>query len=179
MLYKTEAIILKSNNLGEIDRLITAYSKDLGKILIKAKSVRKNQAKLKGHLEPFTLSYLMIAPAKGFNIITGAETVNNFSELKKDLTKLAFSCYIADLVNNLIAGPEKDTRIWQLLTYTFEELDKKSEDFFQIIKDFESRIIVFLGYGEDHKDVGFFIDSLIGKRLPSKIFLQNVVRMVK
>jgi len=75
MLYKTQGIIIKNSNLGEVDRLITVYTNDFGKLVIKGKSVRKNQAKLKGHLELFLYSHLMIAPGRGFDIITGAETI--------------------------------------------------------------------------------------------------------
>jgi len=53
MLYKTQGIIIKNSNLGEVDRLITVYTNDFGKLVIKGKSVRKNQAKLKGHLVTF------------------------------------------------------------------------------------------------------------------------------
>ena len=81
MLYKTQGIIIKNSNLGEFDRLITAYTQDFGKLIIKGKAVRKNQAKLKGHLELFLCSHLMIAPGRGFDVITGAETIEKFSHL--------------------------------------------------------------------------------------------------
>ena len=90
MLYKVRGIIIKKTNLGDTDRLITVYSKDFGKILVKAKSIRKNQAKLKGHLELFLYSHLMIAPGKGFDIITGAETIEPFSRLHNRLPSLVF-----------------------------------------------------------------------------------------
>ena len=54
--YKTQGIIIKRTNLGEFDRLLTVYTKDFGKILIRGKSIRKNQAKLKGHLELFFIN---------------------------------------------------------------------------------------------------------------------------
>ena len=38
---KTEAIVLKSADAGEVDRLLTIYSKELGKVRILAKGVKK------------------------------------------------------------------------------------------------------------------------------------------
>jgi len=39
---KTEAIVLKSADLGETDRLLTIYSQELGKVVnVSAKGVRK------------------------------------------------------------------------------------------------------------------------------------------
>jgi len=38
---KTEAIILKTADLGEADRLLTIYSKEFGKIKVIARGVKK------------------------------------------------------------------------------------------------------------------------------------------
>ena len=110
MLYKTQGIIIKKSNLGEFDQLLTVYTKEFGKVLLKGKSVRKNQAKLKGHLELFLNSYLMIAPTKGFDIITGAETLNNFSYLHKNLSSLASSYYLSELLYHETKGAEHAKR---------------------------------------------------------------------
>ena len=179
MLYKTQGIIIKKSNLGETDRLLTVYTENFGKILVKAKAVRKNQAKLKGHLEPFFLSYLMFARGKNLDIVTNAETIENFYLLRQSLSALAAAYYLAELVDRLIAGPEKDGDIWSLLLSSFEKLNQKNPDIKIIIREFENSLLKFLGYGESQKDSPFFIKSLIGQKLLSKHFLQETLCLVK
>ncbi len=163
MIYKTQGIIIKRNNLNDIDRLLTVYSKDFGKILIKAKSVRKNQSKLKGHLELFLYSHLMIAPGRGFDIVTGAETIENFSRLRNDLSCLTAAYYLSNLTDKLIIGPEKDENVWHLLFSSFRELDKGKE-IKNTVSNFEKNILGYLGYGEQKEPIRF-IESLINQKI--------------
>ncbi len=169
MLYKTEAIIIKRNNLNDLDRLLTIYSKDFGKLLLKGKSIRKNQAKLKGHLELFLCSHLMIAPGRGFDIITGAETIESFPHIHNDLKLLSIAHYFSELTDKLIVGQEKDENIWNLLCNSFKELDQ-GRNSKNIINNFENKLIEFLGYGKQESPINF-IQSLINGEIKSYPFL--------
>ncbi len=173
MLYKTKGIIIKKSNLGEFDQLITVYTKEFGKILLKGKSVRKNQAKLKGHLELFLNSCLMVAPARGFDIITGAETINSFSRLHNNLLSLFVSFYLSELIDKLIPEPEKDNQIWQLVLCSFQEINQKNNDIKIIINNFENRLLEFLGYGNKQNNNLNFIQSILNEKINSKHFLQK------
>ncbi len=164
MLYKTQGIVIKRKNLGEFDRLLTVYTKEFGKILIKAKSVRKNQSKLRGHLELFLFSHLMIAPGKGFDIITGAETIESFPYLHQNLPCLTAAYYLSELTDKLIIGPEQDKKIWLLIHSAFQQLNKENKDIKLIINDFENKLLVFLGYGKQ-KNFLSFVESIINDRI--------------
>ena len=179
MLLKTQGIIIKKSNLGEVDKLLTVYTENLGKILVKAKSVRKNQAKLKGHLELFSNSHLMIAPGRGFDIITGAETIEGFSFLHQDLSLLAATHYLSELIDKLIPVPEKDINIWQLILNSFQDLDQQNQSVKFIISNFENRLLEFLGYSPEQEDMVSFAESFSGEKFNSKYFLQSVNHLVK
>jgi len=179
MLYKTQGIIVKKVNSGEFDRLLTVYTKDFGKILLKAKSVRKNQSKLKGHLELFLYSHLMIAPAKGFDIITGAETIESFPFLHRNLSSLASAYYLAELTDKLFVGPEKDERIWQLILFNFRDLNKKKQNSKTLINNFENKLVELLGYGNKQKDATFFIEPFLDGKINSRYFLQKVAYLLE
>ncbi len=174
MLYKTKGIIIKNSNLADVDRLITIYTNDFGKLVVKGKSVRKNQAKLKGHLELFLYSHLMIAPGRGFDIITGAETIKFFSYLRENLNHLFVAHYFSELIDKLIVGPEKDENIWQLLLNSFKQLDQKEADIKLIVSNFENRFSQFLGYGQQ-KDFISFAESIANSKINS---YQNLIKML-
>ena len=177
MVYKTQGIVIKKKDLTEADRCLTVYTKDFGKILVKGKAVKKSQAKLKGHLELFMLSHLMIAQGKGLDIVTSAETINNYSWLRSNLPSLAAAYYFSELVDKLIVGPEKDEKIWQLLLAGFNQLNKEDGQTASLIKIFEAKLIQFLGYdlSQQTKNPVVFIQSVLGEKINSKKFL-NVLR---
>jgi len=170
MLYKTQGIIIKRKNLGEYDRLLTVYTKEFGKILVKAKSIRKNQSKLRGHLELFLFTHLMIAPGKGFDIITGAETIESFPYLHKNLPCLTATYYLSELIDKLVVAPEQDEKIWKLLYSTFQQLNQENKDIKPIINNFENQLLEFLGYGKQ-KNFLSFVESMINDRIRTYSFL--------
>lgn len=170
MQYKTEGIIIKKTNSGEFDRLLTVYSKDFGKILVKAKSVRKNQSKLKGYLELFLYNHLMIAQGRGLDVVTGAEIIDGFFDLHRDLPSLAVAHYFSELIDGLVTEPEKDENIWQLLLLSFNQLNQK-KDIRPIVDSFEDLLTNFLGYGSQRKNFIPFVESLLNRRINSRKLL--------
>lgn len=178
MLYKTEGIIIRRRNLGDFDRLLTVYTRDFGKILIKAKSIRKNHSKLRGHLELFLRSHLMVAQGKGFDIITGAESIESYPFIHGDLSSLAAAHYLSELTDKLVSGSEKDTNIWGLFLSSLQYLDEGG-DIGLIVKNFENEILKFLGYGEEKENAISFIQSILNEEINSHIFLQKVVSLVE
>ena len=62
--YQTNAIILKKENIFEADRLYHLYTEDFGKVKAIAGGVRKINAKLSGHLEPFNLVWVELMTKK-------------------------------------------------------------------------------------------------------------------
>ena len=70
-LYRTPAVILKRMDLGEADRIVTLYSRDEGKVRAVAKGVRRTTSRSAGHLEPFTLSDVLLAVGRELDVVAG------------------------------------------------------------------------------------------------------------
>ncbi len=67
--YFTEAIVLDKKELGDFDSLIYLYTKDLGLVKAKAKSIRKITSKLAGHLEPMNFVRVKLIEKNGFRVV--------------------------------------------------------------------------------------------------------------
>ncbi len=175
MMYKTEGIIIKTANLGEFDRLITVYTRDFGKLILKGKAVRKNQAKLRAHLDLFLHSYLMLAPARGYDIIAGAETIQRFVYLQSDLERLTVAYYLSELFDRLVPAPEKDENLWQLLKAGFNNLNNQRLPAKRQIQELEKGLIYCLGYGTEQKNARSLIKELVGDELASFGFYKKLL----
>ena len=76
MLYKDEAIVLRTMRLGEADRIVTFVGRGQGKIRAVAKGVRKTKSRFGGRLEPFTqVSLVMWRGRSDLDIVTQADAV--------------------------------------------------------------------------------------------------------
>jgi len=174
MIYKTQGIVIRKRDLSEADRLLTIYTKDFGKILVKAKAVKKSQAKLKGHLELFLYSDLMLAEGRGLDIVTGAETIDNFSSIHNQLPSLAGAYCLSEIIDRLTAGPEPDEDAWRLILLSFQLLNQKQNPEL-LLKDFSGKFLELLGYGDfSRQDPYSFIYSYLGSEINSFDFLRNL-----
>ena len=146
---KTEAIILRTADLGEVDRFLTIYTKEFGKIQVAARGVKKVESKLRYHLEPFSYSHLILIQGKSFRIVKDAILKDQFLPMRKDLERIKIVYKIVDLVDELIVGEEKDEDIWNLLLKVFEELNVGSRTS-HIVTEFQDSLLRLLGYDPEH-----------------------------
>ncbi len=122
--YKTEGIIIKRNNFLESGLILNIYTRDYGKIEAVARSARKAKGKLKGHLELFLWTEIILAHGKNIDTITSSLTIKSFSSLRNNL-KLSFAAYyILELVDKITAEEYQDERIFYLLKRSLLFLDE-------------------------------------------------------
>lgn len=124
--YRTEGFILKKVDRGEADRIFTIYTKDFGKLEILGKAIRKIKSKLRAGVELFYLTEIEFIQGKTHKTLTDTILIENFSDFRKDLKRLAIAHKILSVVDSLVKGQEPDEKIWDLLTETFKKLNDKS-----------------------------------------------------
>lgn len=121
--YRCEAVILGYTPLGEADLLVTMFTKDQGKVRAVGKGARRSTSKLVGHLEPLTVVKMSMAQGRSMDIISQAEVVGSFSELKEDLTAIAKGQYLAEMVDGFGAEDSPNPSLYQLLIDTLRAVE--------------------------------------------------------
>ena len=120
--YRTRAIILKRRAQGEADRVITLFTPDYGKRTVIARGVRKPASRKAGHLEPFTHAALMLAKGKSWDVITSAQTVTSFRQLRENLELTAYAYYFCELLDAFVQEEDPHPELYQLLLTSFRHL---------------------------------------------------------
>ena len=171
--YKTEGIIIKRKNFGEADRILTVLTKNQGKIQVKATGVRKIQSRRSSHVELLNHSTLFIYKGRGIlPVLTEAETLNSFQEIKDDLTKVGFSYHLCELVDGLCAENQENRQVFFLFRETLEYLSKE-EDMVSVIHEFEAELLTLLGFWPKNRVVKnvnteYIIENILERRLKRK-----------
>ena len=96
--YKATGINLKTQPLGESDKIVTILTQEFGLIRAVATGARKQNSSLGSKMGMFVINELLISPGKNLNIIIEAETIKNYPGLSRNLGKLAASQYLAEIV---------------------------------------------------------------------------------
>ena len=122
--YRTQGIILRKQDMGETDRTFTVFTRDFGKLKLRAVSERKITSKLRGGLELFYLSEIEFIQGKTHKTITDAFPVCRYPSLRSSLGRLRMMARFAEVADDLIGGQEPDEKIWRLLCETLSALDR-------------------------------------------------------
>jgi len=143
---KTEAIILKSADANEVDRILTIYSQELGKINISAKGVKKLESKLRYSIEPISWIQMILVEGKNILILKDAVIKDQFLKIKRDWEKIKIAKKLVDLIDEAIVGEECDKEIWKLVSMTFKSLNENKISPKLTVSDFQKNLIKLLGY---------------------------------
>ena len=122
-LYKTEAIVLRSMDLGEADRVLTVLTPRLGKLRIIAKGIRRPRSRLGGGLEPFSDVHLVLAIGRTFDVVTQVALEDPHLPLRNDLHSTAAAWYLVELADRFCEGSADSHDAFELLAQALAGLD--------------------------------------------------------
>ena len=79
-LYRDEAVVLRTQKLGEADRIVTMLTREHGRLRAVAKGVRRTKSKFGARLEPGSHIDVQLYVGKTFDIVTQVEAIMNYGE---------------------------------------------------------------------------------------------------
>ena len=147
-MYHTEAFILKREEWGEADLLVTALTADFGKIRLLAQGARKHGAKLQGHIEPGSQSYLSFVIGRNGYRLTTAHLQEFFPEIRRSLSKLrAASSALRFIDANVFEERDQAIKLFEILKSALAAIEaaRRRGELIRISAWFHVRCFAFLG----------------------------------
>lgn len=128
MIQKTEAVVLKTLNHGDTSKIITLYSKDVGRLKLIAKGVRSPKSKAAGLFQP--TRHLQVIFYKKSNselqLFKSGELIDGFFGLERDFDRLTLALVVIELLDRSIEDEEPHPEMFQLLIDTLKRLSDKA-----------------------------------------------------
>ncbi len=121
--YQVRGILLRHADTRDVDRLISLYSSEQGKIVVIARGLRKISSKLAGSLEPLSEAQVSIVQGARIDTVIGVEPLQTFRRLRTDPERLAVAQYCTALVDTLTRERQRDHRIYQLVLTILQTLN--------------------------------------------------------
>ncbi len=145
--YSVKAINVGGFDLGEADRVLTIFSAERGILKAIAKGARKPGAKMSGRSDFLCVNELLLASGRTFEVITQAQTIENFSAIRSNLESLTYALYYAELTASFGAGLEDEAEeYFQFLFDSLKLLAEASSEQLSLCLEFEMGLLDFLGY---------------------------------
>lgn len=104
--YRDEAVVLRTHQLGEADRIITMLGKHRGKIRAVAKGVRRTSSRFGSHVEPFMVVDLQCYEGRSLDTIQQAESIGAYgAAIAADYTSFTAANVIVETADRLTDEP--------------------------------------------------------------------------
>lgn len=104
-LYRETGVVLRTQKLGEADRIITMFTRGRGILRAVAKGVRRTSSKFGARLEPFMVADLQCYEGRSLDTITQASTLGAYGpRITADYDRFAAAHVIAETAERLGEG---------------------------------------------------------------------------
>lgn len=122
---RTEAIILKTIPYGETSKILTTFTKDLGKVNLLARGARDVKSKYGGALELFThVSVIFYEKTeRDLQYVSDVTIIDPFLQIHNHLDRTYTALAIIEMSNRLVHGNEDSLRLFDLLLQTLQGLN--------------------------------------------------------
>ena len=128
-LQKTEAVVLKTQRLGETSKILTLYSRKFGKIKVVAKGSRGLKSHFFGTLEP--LNHISIVyyfkATRELQLLSQADIIHPFIRIRDDLEKYSLCTFFCELINRTQLE-QPNIYLFQVLVDSLKEIEKIKEN---------------------------------------------------
>jgi DNA repair protein RecO (recombination protein O) len=143
----TEAIVLRSYNLAEADRIVLCFTRNAGLIRGVAKGARRMKSRFGAALEPFTVVQLEFREKENRELvtITGVEIVKSHFDLAADVDCAEALGYMAELVNEFAPPHEANEKLFRMVSACLDALAAAPQISRIVVRYFEVWILRLAG----------------------------------
>lgn len=140
-----QAIVLRRRTLGEADKVLTLFTREMGKLSAIARGARKPTSKLAGATETCVRARFHLAQGKTFWIVTQASVERARARLHRLLVNATAALYACELVDCLLEEGIPDEDLFDLLSGALDDLETSEHPMWTLCL-LENAIMLQQGY---------------------------------
>lgn len=144
-----QAIVLRVTDYNDRDALLTVLTRNHGKLTIKARGLRRKNSPLVAPCQLLAFGEFTLFEYRGMYTINEAHSIELFSQLRRDLTKLSLGTYFAQVAEVISQEDLPNPELQALLLNSLYALSNLNLSESQIKAAFELRLACLAGYAPD------------------------------
>ena len=142
----TKALVLRSVDYKETDKILTLLTPDLGKVTASARGCRKKGSALAAGCQLLCWSEMVLYDYQGRWLVKEANTERQFRGVRDDLDKLALACYFAEVTETLALEDMPTPELLSLVLNSLHALESMNKPLPLVKAAFELRAMCLAGY---------------------------------
>jgi len=154
VLYRDDAIVLRTQKLGEADRIVTLLTREHGKVRAVGKGVRRTSSRFGARLEPFMVVDVQLHAGRSLDTVTQAETVGPYARrICEDYALYTAGAAMLETAERLVAD-EREHAVQQywLLAGALRALSERSHAPGLVLDSYLLRALAVAGWAPSFTD---------------------------
>ncbi|MGN7940743.1 DNA repair protein RecO [Metabacillus sp. 22489] len=144
MLQKCEGIVIRSTDYGETNKIVTIYTRELGKVGVMARGAKKPNSRLTSITQLFTYGTFLFQKSTGLGSLQQGETIFSHRFIREDIFLTAYASYISELLDKSTENFESNPFLFELYKLTLDYLNEEVDPDI-LMSIFEIKILPLLG----------------------------------
>jgi len=146
MVFTTDALVLKSIEVGDNDRLLTLLTPENGRISVMAKGVKSIKSKTSAISQPFIYGNYEIYRKFDMNWLRGGSLIEYFPGIRENIEGLSLATYLSDVASEITGEFVPCVDILRMTLNTLYAMSKKIRPLNQLKAVYEWRAAGYAGY---------------------------------
>lgn len=145
MLYKVEAVVIRSMDYGEGNKIITLYTREFGKVGVVARGAKKVKSRISAMTQLFSHGEYTYYRTSQLGTLNHGELLSSHHALREDIQKTAYAAHIVELIDRMLAENEGSSYIFEQLIAALQAIEDDKD--LQIVTHlFELKMLTISGY---------------------------------
>jgi DNA repair protein RecO (recombination protein O) len=163
--FETEALILRTYNLAEADKIVVCLSRSAGLIRGVAKGCRRLKNRFGAALEPFTLINLTYYEKEHQELVSLRQTeiLRSRFNLSSDAAVLSGFSYMGDLLLDFSPPRQANDNLYRMALACFEAVSQSPADLEWVLRYFEVWLLKLEGFLPDLRNCANCQDAFSGE----------------
>jgi DNA repair protein RecO (recombination protein O) len=146
-LYQSDAFVIRTYKLGDVDQIVVFFTRDFGKLRAVARRSHSLRRHTAGYYQPLTLlrAILFGWPSQSLYRVNTVDIIKVFRPLHEDFGYLRCGLYLTELIDVVTREREPMPDLFALLHLALERLPQVSHTS-MLLRWFELRLLMAIGY---------------------------------
>jgi DNA repair protein RecO (recombination protein O) len=144
VIQKVEGIVIRTTDYGESNKIVTLFTRELGKVGVMSRGAKKPKNRLSAASQLFMYGTFVFQQSSGLGQLNQADIANSFREVRNDLFRASYATYIVELTDKLTedrqSNPFHFELLYQVLHYLDEGIDAEV-----ILRIYEMKMLAVAG----------------------------------
>ncbi len=152
MTHNLRAIVLWTRRSRDADKIVGLFSRQMGRLTVRATSAARATAKFAALTEPFVESDVAVhlRPGQVWGKLVGGQMIRSFPQLRTQMDRSIAASWVCEIMHRLTPEEQASPEKYDLLSETLEAMETAAQ--FGVLRlAFAIRFLALAGFGVENR----------------------------